>query len=169
MEKKTAWLPIDPVDSVTEIAKLILEEYYRVSHGHLPTQQKLNELIYLCTRDTFSVLGRPIVDAKFKIKDGFLMEISPEVPPIKALLNTEAIVSDYAISDVIRSVLPNYAMLESWYLREMIKGVCKRAIGTLKTNSTVDLTLENIWEDGIANPPIDYYTGEPLIPEENDE
>lgn len=168
MDCKTPWLEIEPVDSPIEIAKFIVHEYYRISRGHLPTQEKLQEMMYFCCRDAFLVTGHPVTDATFTIQNGCLMSITPMIPSIAYLANSEPEILDGFVKDTMGSVLPNYAQLESWCLREQIKTLCKHVCGTVSPTTNKTLALGDIWEDAKRNPPFDYYLQEPMIPEEND-
>ena len=169
MEQNIPWLPIEPMDSPIEIAKFIVHEYYRISRGHLPTHEKLQEIMYFCCRDAFLVAGHPVTNATFEIYNGCFMRIAPAIPPIANLINSPAEIADYIAQNTITSVLPNYAQLESWALREQIKTLCKYVSGTVSPSITKTLSLTEIWEDAKRNPPIDYYSLEPLIPAENNE
>ena len=147
------------MERIYDVAQYIFDEYKKVS-GKIIDAMKLQKLLYFTQRESFAILGVPMFDAEFK---GW--EYGPVCPSVHSAYTTDGLSVDCnEISSenayIIRNVIAEYGVVESWELSNMshkeISWKKSRLGLNANENGNVSLKIEDIKKDAEKVRPYDH-------------
>lgn len=151
------------MESYLDVIKFIAREYFHLSHCDVPSTEKFNAMLYFCVRDAVSVFREPVITINFSFRDGCFVQTDKKLPSFESLLRGEPVLQSEDMKHVLRCVLPNYAPLDTWKLREMVLEACEASGFPFSHGKTYQATMKTMLADGTVHPPYNYYADESFI------